>query len=300
MRSIVIAVALLAASSSNVVEAAHLRLEPVSLPAYSDIPHASLYAPSDQYRAAAADKRFAMRVFSYRSDGLVVKAYLYGPRSPTKKLPVIIFNRGSFTWSGFAGELLTMAHRLASRGYVVVAPMYRGSGGAAGRDEMGGADLDDLMNLKPVLADIPGTDPSHIFLYGESRGGMMVYQALRDGFPARSAAVVGAFTDLEAMLANPRWAQAGAQIWPDLATNRAAIVLRRSAIRWPEKINVPILIIHGAEDHEVPPQQSLRMTDELLRLKKPVQLVVVDGADHVISNDPAGRDEWVLDWFARR
>ena len=44
-----------------------------------------------------------------------------------------------------------------------------------------------------------------IYLYGKSRGGMMTYQALRDGFPARAAATVGAFTDLEAMLRKPEW-----------------------------------------------------------------------------------------------
>ena len=239
-----------------------------------------------------------MERLRYQSDGLTVFAYVYGPRALPGKLPIIVFNRGSWTWpNGFAGELLAMAHRLAERGYLVVAPMYRGSGGAAGRDEMGGSDLDDLLNLGPVLARLPSGDPSRVYLYGESRGGMMVYQALREGFHARAAAVVGAFTDLNRMLASPGGAQAGGQIWPDLTSNRAAIVARRSAIEWPDKIMAPILIIHGAADREVSPTQSLDMTARLLAAKKPVQLVILDGEDHVISGDPAGRDNLVLDWF---
>ena len=91
-------------------------------------------------------------------------------------------------------------HRLADAGFVVVAPMYRGSEGAPGRDEMGGADLADLMNIRAVIASLPYADATNTFLYGESRGGMMVLQALRDGFEARAAATIGTFTDLDAYL----------------------------------------------------------------------------------------------------
>ena len=53
-----------------------------------------------------------------------------------------------------ARELLVPFHRLADAGFVIVAPMYRGSEGAPGRDEMGGADLADLMNVRPVIASM--------------------------------------------------------------------------------------------------------------------------------------------------
>ena len=68
-----------------------------------------------------------------------------GHRAPGGRLPVIVFNRGRWTWESFHPQLLVMAHRLAEAGDVVVAPMYRGSGGAPGQDEMGGAELDDLL-----------------------------------------------------------------------------------------------------------------------------------------------------------
>ena len=279
--------------------ARHGPSEAVELPAWESVRGLAQYATPEDYAAARADTRFVMERITYRSDGLSVYAYVYRPRRTSGRLPVVIFNRGSWTWPSFAAEMLVMARRLAERGYLVVAPMYRGSGGSPGRDEMGGADLRDLMNIRSVIRAMPDADARRLFLYGESRGGMMVYQALRDGFPARAAAVVGAFTDLDAMLATPRWAEAAAAIWPELAEHRLEIVRRRSAIQWPDRIRVPVLILHGAEDSLVAPDQSRRLAARLAALRRPHELRIVDGARHILSERAAERDAWVADWFSR-
>jgi dipeptidyl aminopeptidase/acylaminoacyl peptidase len=271
----------------------------VTFPAYGEVRNLDDYATEPEYRHAVGDPDFRMERMSYDSDGLKVFAYVYRPvHLPAEKLPVIIFNRGSWTWPAFHAELVTMANRLARRGYLVVAPMYRGSGGAKGRDEMGGGDLADLFNLLPVIRALPEADAGRLYLYGESRGGMMTYQAIRDGFPARAAAVVGAFTDLDSMLEKPEWKQVGLAIWPELDAQRAAIVERRSAQRWADKINVPVLIIHGAED-SLPVSQSLRMAEKLSEQGKHFQLMVIDGEGHTISGRTADRDNWAVDWFQR-
>ena len=273
--------------------------EPVTFPAYADVRNLDNYATETEYRQAIADPAFRMERIAYQSDGLEVYAYVYRPVRPlAAKLPVIIFNRGSWTWPSFHAELVTMANRLAHHGYVVIAPMYRGSGGAKGRDEMGGADLADLFNLLPVIGTLPEADAGRLYLYGESRGGMMTYQAIRDGFPAKAAAVVGAFTDLDSMLEKPEWRQVGLTIWPDLDANRKSIVERRSAQRWADKVNVPVLIIHGAED-SLPVSHSLGMAEKLAAAGKHFQLMVIDGEGHTISGRSADRDSWVVDWFQR-
>ncbi len=272
--------------------------EPVTFPRYQDVKHLDHYATEAEYRAAVVDKNFVLERIAYPSGDLEVFAYVYRPATTREKLPVIVFNRGSWTWPSFHAELVTMANRLARAGYLVVAPMYRGSGGAKGRDEMGGADLADLFNLLPSIQALPYADSRRIYLYGESRGGMMTYQAIRDGFPARAAAVVGAFTDLDSMLQNPEWKKVGLTIWPGLDKDRAAIVEQRSAQRWPDKINVPVLIIHGAKD-SLPVAHSLGMAEKLSALGKPYQLMVIDGEGHTISGRTADRDAWVIDWFRR-
>jgi dipeptidyl aminopeptidase/acylaminoacyl peptidase len=283
-------------------QAALADLQPVAPPAFESERGIAWSCTREEYAAAQADARFVLEQFSYPSGGLTVGAYLYRPRqTPGRPWPVIVYNRGGVTRpNGFAGDMLVMAHRFAQAGFVVVAPHYRGSNGWPGRDEVGGADLDDLMNVVPQLGRIPGADASRVYLAGESRGGAMVYQALRDRFPARAAAVWGAFTDLEPLLA-PESPQArhAPLIWPDLEQNRAAIVERRSALRWADRIGTPVLIMHGDADEDIPLEQSRRMDAELARLKKTHDFVVFEGQQHRIGGRGAERDAATIAWFRR-
>jgi len=286
---------------SLIILAAMLNLQPVELPEYGSDRGIGWASTQAQYEAARADKRYQLRQFTYQSDGLTVGAYLYGPREPRATLsPVIVFNRGSYLRpEGFAGEMLVMAHRFAEAGFIVVAPQYRGSNGWQGRDELGGAELHDLMNLPPVIARIPGADASRLFLAGESRGGAMVYMAIRDGFPARAAAVWGAFTDLEALLAEGPLAGAAKSIWPQYENNREELYRSRSALRFAERINIPVLIMHGGADQDIPLSQSQRMAAELARIGKTHELKVFDGEQHVIGGRGAERDAATVDWFRK-
>ena len=91
---------------------------------------------------------------TYLSEGLKVKGYIAYPKDTTKKYPCIIWCRGgignngaidTFTARGIFGQL-------ASWGYCVFASQYRGNAGGEGYDEVGGNDVNDILNLIP-LAD---------------------------------------------------------------------------------------------------------------------------------------------------
>lgn len=278
-----------------------LDLRPVEIPAYASVPRIESYASPEEYEAARRDSRFRLTRVSYESDGLTVFAYVYAPaETPKVPRPVIVFNRGSYVWKEFAGEYLTTFHRLASAGFVVVAPMLRGSGGAAGRDELGGADLADLLNVAAVLRQLPAANAGQVFMYGESRGAMMTYQAIRECFPMRAAAVYGGFTDLRP-LADPggKFAQAAVMIWPDYAERRSEIATRRSAIDWAEKLETPVLIMHGGADRDVSPSHALALATRLQELGKTYQLIIRSGADHHLSGWLAERDAQAIEWFRR-
>jgi dipeptidyl aminopeptidase/acylaminoacyl peptidase len=153
------------------------------------------------YDTAVADDRFVMEDLKYLSDGLTVEAYLYRPRDIRgKKLPLVIFNRGNYLVGDIGAESVPMFRRLALEGFVVLAPLLRGSHGAPGKDEVGGADLDDIMNTLPLVRSFDFVDQANLFMYGHSRGGMMTFQAVRDGYPLRAAATVGGFTDFAGLV----------------------------------------------------------------------------------------------------
>src|SRR4051812_21191793 len=86
--------------------------EPVSLPAYDSVKGISRYATKAEYESAAADPRYELRKTSYRSGDINVFAYVYSPRKSSTKLPVVVYNRGSFVRDEFAAELLASFHRL--------------------------------------------------------------------------------------------------------------------------------------------------------------------------------------------
>jgi hypothetical protein len=60
----------------------------------------------------------------------------------------------------------------------------------------------------------------------------MVFQAIRDDFPARAAATFGAFTDPAEMRSSQAGLAMGPAIRPDFEERRDEMVVRRPAVRW--------------------------------------------------------------------
>jgi dipeptidyl aminopeptidase/acylaminoacyl peptidase len=258
------------------------------------------YATQPEYDAAVGDPHFAFEKWQTSSGQFRIVTYLYRPSVPgDSPMPVIIFARGSATMGDAAPQLITMFHRLAAAGFLVVAPQYRGSDGGAGKDEIGGDDLEDLTSALDFAKTLPYADSHNIFLYGESRGGMMTYQAIRDGFPANAAAVFGAFTDLEIMNRSPYVQKVIPQIWPDYEQHKEAIIRRRSAKYWPEKLNVPLLIMNGTADQQVDPAQPLALAMQLQTLHKPYALILYNEGNHLLTAYRDDRDRQVVAWFQK-
>jgi dipeptidyl aminopeptidase/acylaminoacyl peptidase len=273
----------------------------VELPAFDSNPEIALYAERSEYEEARADSSFRYERMLYKSGDAIVSGYLYSPVTPpSEKQPVIIFCRGGYVVSNQAPVLLTMIHRLAREGFLVFAPMLRGSDGTQGHDEMGGADLNDLRATLDLAGTLPGADVRNIFLYGESRGAMMTYFALRDGWPVQAAAIFGGITDLREYMdrIDPQ-GKFGATVFPDYATKKEDVLRSRSAIDWPEKIRKPILIMHGGADQNVSPMHALKMAEALTKLQSEYSLVIFAGDNHILSGNRNRRDALAVEWFRR-
>jgi dipeptidyl aminopeptidase/acylaminoacyl peptidase len=268
-------------------------------PDFGDVRGIDRYATRAEYQRATEDGHFRCERLTYVSDGLPVIAYVVHPAGRTNHtLPVVVFNRGGYVVNNQAPLLITMFHRLAQEGFVVIAPMYRGSDGAPGQDEMGGADLTDLANVLPLAKNLGFADVENMFLYGESRGGVMTLLALRERMPVRAAATFGAFTDLAVYLeGDPRAARIAPSIWPEWAQQKDRILAQRSAIRWADRIGAPVLLIHGGADTQVSPEHTLNLALRLEELQKPYSVIVFAGDSHVLPENRVERDRQAVRWF---
>lgn len=272
----------------------------IDLPAYSEVSELPLYATPDEYRQAESDAAFCFQKLWYKSDGLRVAAYLYAPCTATDaKLPAIVFNHGGFAGGDPAATLLPAFHRFGKAGFAVLAPLYRGNAGGDGRDEMGGADLDDVMAMPRLASELGFIDTHNLFLAGESRGGMMTYQAIREGFPANAAVVYGAFTTLSGLIAEKpeQYRPILHVVWPDFDEHRDAILRRRSALDWPQTLEIPILMMHGGADESVSPLETLQLATELQKLGAEYGLRIYGGDNHVLTRHRIERDRTIVGWF---
>lgn len=276
--------------------------ELVKYPVYDSIRGMEMYYSKEIYNKSISDHSSKTEKIFYWSDGLKVVTYLSVPAiTPKSKLPVIIFNRGSYIRNDIAFVHAPLFQKLVKGGFIVIAPALRESEGGDGKDEIGGKELDDILNIVPLLSALPFADTSNIFMLGESRGGIMTYIALHKKISVKAVATIGAITDMEMFLRdNPAAGQLLKQVCPGYEDNKQQALDDRSAIKWAEDINVPVLIMQGQADPQVKPLHSLLLAGKLQELGKVYQLLILEGGNHILSDRwVEERDRQVIDWFKK-
>ena len=234
----------------------------------------------------------------YLSDGLKVVAFILKPKGEGSKFPVMIYNRGGNREFGkITKKTLTYLSYLSSNNYVVLASQYRGNDGGQGREEFGGKDVNDVLNLIKMAKSLPFIDLTRIVMLGFSRGGMMTCLAIKHGAEIKAAAVVGGVTDL-GQLYNDRDEGMKNVIRELVGINKKEWV-ERSAYYWAENIDVPILILHGEDDWRVKVSQAKKLAERLKELGKVHELVVFPEGDHGLNSHRAERNQKIFDWFER-
>ena len=223
-----------------------------------------------------------LKSMTYLSDGLKVKGYLAVPKRGDR-LPCLIFNRGGNRAFGALtdGYAATVLGKLATWGYVVVASQYRGNAGGEGREEFGGADLQDVLHLIPLLESLPQADTSRLEMYGWSRGGLMTYLALTKTDRIRAAVIGAGMADaFDTVMRRPEMDTGPfAELIPDYRRHKEAALSARFPVRWPEQLHkhTPILLLHGSADWRVHPTQALTMASALYASRHPFRLVFFEG-----------------------
>lgn len=237
---------------------------------------------------------------TYLSDGLKVKGIIAQPKIITSNHPVIIYNRGGFNIPNTVKTLKENLYFWAQHGFIVFAPQYRGTDEAEGIDEIGGNDVNDVTTIIKIAHDQSYVDKNNIFIISPSRGAIMSFIALRNSnIPIKAIAIIGGVTDLFALeqsrpeLVKPLLNVLG----PITAEEKQKQFIRRSAIRWANEINIPVLLLHGSADTVVDKQQSINLAKELEKDKKICKLTIYDNGDHSLTNQRDQANQEILQWF---
>jgi dipeptidyl aminopeptidase/acylaminoacyl peptidase len=187
---------------------------------------------------------------------------------------------------------------LAEAGFVVVAPQYRGVEGGEGTEELGGADVDDVLAMVPLARSLPDADVEHLYVLGGSRGAMEGLVALRRGLPARAAAWRGGLYDLPRSLSDrPDLSKPWSELIPEWDTDREAGLIKRSAVHWADELHVPMLLVHGRQDWRAALAHAEAFDAALETAGVEHRLVVYDDDEHQLAFH---RAEWlgaVVAWF---
>lgn len=262
--------------------------------------------PRAVYDSARQQTAFDILALRYQCPGAAVTGVLIRPKhSGRRRWPAIVYNRGG---TGDVGRLddpaVAEMYLLAKSGFVVIASDYRFHGAQSKRDEWGGADVEDVMGLFPLLRSDAVVDTARLFMLGAGRGGTMAYLALQRGAPVKAAAVIAGPSDLEALgHARPSFVNGDdaydgwARVWPDYIHRAAEHYRARSAVYWADQITVPMLLLHAKDDQVVPVDQALRMAAALETAGRRYDLQVFLNDGHSLSRHRDERNREIVRWF---
>jgi dipeptidyl aminopeptidase/acylaminoacyl peptidase len=237
-------------------------------------------------------------------DGVDVPARLFTPEmlgaKRDRNAPGVVFVHGAGYlqnahryWSTYFREYM-FHHLLASRGYVVLDVDYRGSAGY-GRDwrtaiyrHMGGKDLDDIVDGAKYLAQKQRVNPRRIGVYGGSYGGFITLMAM---FTSPKTFAAGA-----ALRPVTDWAHYNHPYTSNILNEPHAdpeAYRKSSPIYFADKLEGALLILHGMVDVNVHFQDSVRLAQRLIELRKENwELAAYPVESHAFTEETSWADEY--------
>jgi dipeptidyl aminopeptidase/acylaminoacyl peptidase len=241
------------------------------------------------------------RLVSFKArDGATVWARLYISSHHKPGGPAVLFVHGAGYlqnahrwWSSYYREYM-FHHLLMERGFVVLDIDYRGSAGY-GRDwrtgiyrHMGGKDLTDHVDAARFLVNEFGVDPKRVGLYGGSYGGFITLMAM---FTQADVFVAGA-----ALRPVTDWAHYNQPYTSNilnLPQNDAEGYKRSSPIYFANGLKGALLICHGMVDVNVNFQDTVRLVEKLIELRKENwEVAPYPVEDHAFDREESWADEY--------
>lgn len=242
------------------------------------------------------------------SDGWPLEALVLQPViSPSPWPAVAVLHGGPFNRVPYRLRSLVTSVALASRGYLVYHPQFRGSRsgtqafGLALRGDPGGGDLQDVLSGLDSLEAGRLIDTGRIGVYGWSYGGYLAARALSVGRRFGAGVSLYGISDFlfdhaggrapsfeREYLGRPWWVDR--PLWID-----------RSPLWHVDDIVAPILLLHGQDDPAVPIIEARALQRALREQGRTVELVAYPREGHGFRepNHRVDAARRVAEWFDR-
>ncbi|TNC27723.1 S9 family peptidase [Amycolatopsis alkalitolerans] len=230
---------------------------------------------------------------SFPSAGRTAHALFYPPANPEftapegTRPPLIVMIHGGPTSN--AVPVLSLAVQFwTSRGFAVVDVNYGGSTGfgRAYREQLLGAwgvvDVDDCVSVARWLAGQGRVDGEKLLIRGGSAGGYTTLAALaREDTPFAGGTDLFGVADLEVLAGDThkfesRYLDRLVGPYPE----ERATYVERSPIHRADRFTRPLLVLQGADDPVVPPNQSELIVEALRARELPVAYLLFAGEQH--------------------
>lgn len=217
-------------------------------------------------------------------DGYNIPGYLTVPHGEPPFPLIVLPHGGPFVQETVGYD--EWAQMLANNGYMVLQPQYRGSQGygmkfyldAFMQGGQGGYKMqDDKDDGALYLVEQGLVDPDRMAMFGWSYGGYAALIAASREDQIYQCVIAGAAVTDPLMQVNYyRFQLRGTgreeqlRMWDDSI----------SPLEEVDKVNVPMLIIHGDVDQRVPPDHAKKYFRALDKIGKPYKALWLEGADH--------------------
>lgn len=223
------------------------------------------------------------------SDGLRLTGLLHVPDGQGP-FQLLIANRGYIAPERYQPGMDSRAFSefFASRGYLVVAPDYRGYGGGDnGPNLFYTGYYQDILSLIPLAQALPMARPGKLGMWGHSRGASITVAAITVSDQIGAAVVYApAPADLAADYAR-RLRQSGGNpggdTWPFPPEADPAAYARVSPISYFDAVQAPVLLHHGTADTTVDASASVAIADALRAAGKEVTLYLYENGGHTLQ-----------------
>ncbi|AXC15390.1 peptidase S9, prolyl oligopeptidase active site region [Acidisarcina polymorpha] len=223
-------------------------------------------------------------------DGLPLAGILYRPLGfkPGVKYPAVIWAHGGPEGQDVLG-LSPWSLFLAQRGFLVFEPNFRGSTGYGEKfrnlnvEDSGGGEIDDIGAAVGYLVQQGLGDPKRVAIGGGSHGGTVVANAVTK-LPDTFAAGLELFGVVDRALFLQYTNRNSKIRWETkmggTPEEKPAVYRKANILPDVDKIRTPLLIMHGEEDPQVPPQESAEFVEALKKGGKTYDYVTYPREGH--------------------